>query len=157
MLSGTSFYGTAGVSRSAVDTAALSTQAGSPFGVKGCKAPPETSPRRKENQLFLCTPAAYFSVVNVFSDSWRKKACSLSCLIQLLSWGFSSWGQKPLCAETQVFRPPGLWWDSSPVALTFPSCSLFHHSKGTHLEVNLQQKQEIQSLGQEKAKRKSCK
>ena len=81
MLSGTSFYGTTGVARSAVDTVTLSTQAGSPSGVKGCKAPPETSPRRKENQLFLCTPAAYFSVVNVFSDSWRKKACSLSCLI----------------------------------------------------------------------------
>ena len=52
MLSGTSFCGTAGVARSVADAAALSTRARSPSGVKGYKVPPETSPRRKENQLF---------------------------------------------------------------------------------------------------------
>lgn len=72
-LSGTSFYGTAGVPRSAVDTAALRTQAGSPFGVKGCKAPPETESRRKAKQLFLCASAAYFSVVNVFQTPGERK------------------------------------------------------------------------------------
>ena len=130
----------------------------SPSGVKGCKAPPKTSPRRKESQLFLSTPAAYFSgVLDIFFSDTGERIYAFSPGYNSASFlGHQLLGQKPLSIEMQVFRPPGLWKGRFPSGIYFPFCSLFHHSKGTHLEVIYNRSRKSNLLGKKNLEEKAA-